>query len=86
MRCKLDGAASLLLEKTKGKNNILQQQDYRGRTPAEIARKKGSKRVAEMVDEAIVSIQTCHPYTLMPLIHYIHRPKLLGRQTMSTEV
>lgn len=58
VRCKLDGAASLLLEKNKGKNTILQQQDYRGRTPAEIARKKGSKRIAEMVDEAIVSIQT----------------------------
>lgn len=70
MRCKLDGAASLLLEKTKGKSTILQQQDYRGRTPAEIARKKGSKRIAEMVDEAIVSIQQEVPFTLMPLISY----------------
>ena len=35
---------------------FLQQRDYRGRTPAEIARKKGSKRIAEMLERAIVSI------------------------------
>lgn len=56
VRCKLEGAAGLLLQTSKGKEAVLQQKDYRGRTPAEIARKKGIKKFAEMVDTAIVSI------------------------------
>ena len=56
MRCKLDGAASILLENVKGKEAILQQRDYKGKTPAELARMKGSKRIAELVDAAIVSL------------------------------
>ena len=58
MRCKLEGAAGLLLQSTKGKEALLQQKDYKGRTPADIARKKGNKKIAEMVDAAIVSKQT----------------------------
>ena len=61
MRCKLNGAASILLENSRGKETILQQQDYRGRTPAEIARKKGNKRIAEMLDAAIVRLSVYHP-------------------------
>ena len=56
IRCKLEGAVGILLQDTRGKDTILQQKDYKGRSPAEIARKKGSKKAAKMVATAIVSI------------------------------
>ena len=56
MRCKLDGAANILLENIKGKEGVLQQRDYKGKTPSDIARTKGSKRLAEMMDAALVSL------------------------------
>ena len=56
VRCKLDGATSILLENIKGKEAVLQQRDYKGKTPSDIARTKGSKRIAEMMDAAIVSL------------------------------
>ena len=57
VRCKLDGAVGMLLQhRNRGsKEAILQQRDYKGRTPSEIARKKGSKRMAEMLAMANVS-------------------------------
>ena len=55
VRCKLEGAVAILLESTKGKEEILQQKDYKGRAPAEIARKKGCKKAAKMLTAAIVS-------------------------------
>ena len=57
VRCKLEGAVGVLLQhRNRGsKGAILQQRDYKGRTPSEIARKKGSKRTAEMLAMASVS-------------------------------
>jgi hypothetical protein len=63
VRCKLDGAASILLENVKGKEAILQQRDYKGKTPAELARMKGSKRIAELVDAAINKSRVNYEYT-----------------------
>ena len=57
VRCKLEGATGMLLENLRGKETMLRQRDYRGRTPAEIAYKKGSKRIVEMLNEAIVSCE-----------------------------
>ena len=58
IRQKLEGAASYLLQNVKGRETFLQQSDYKGKTPAEIARKNGEKRIATMVEKAIVSCIT----------------------------
>lgn len=55
VRQKLEGAASYLLQNIRGREVFLQQRDHKGKTPSEIARKKGEKRIADMLDKAVVS-------------------------------
>jgi hypothetical protein len=67
VRRKLEGAVDILLQNAKGKEMVLQQRDYKGRTPAGIARKKGSKRMAETLTEIAKSYSTEHAGTKVKL-------------------
>ena len=57
MRRKLDGMAELLLQPKliEGKVRVLQQKSHDSKTPADIARKNGMKRICDQMELMAVS-------------------------------
>ncbi|CAI8010617.1 hypothetical protein GBAR_LOCUS6972 [Geodia barretti] len=93
VRCKLEGAVGVLLQhRNRGsKEAILQQRDYKGRTPSEIARKKGSKRTAEMLAMASVNSTEGNERTvkitkLMKCKSLDHKLNLIGTTEQDNEL
>lgn len=80
IRQKLEGAASYLLQNVKGRETFLQQKDYKGKTPTDIARKQSEKRIVDMLERAIVSCINNSTQYILHIIIFSNRKNILKDQ------